>query len=186
MVHMLLFAAEGAHEAAEAAGGGSPLAALGVDLRSFIFQIITFILVLILLKRFAFTPISKKLAERRQTIDDGVRMGLRMEKEKAKLDEDVAKTMREARHEADQIIAAAHKDAREVIRKAEKDAQRKVDAMLADAEERAVEESEQARKKLEKDIVGLVSEATETIVGEKVDTKRDAELVAKALKGQKK
>jgi F-type H+-transporting ATPase subunit b len=182
----MLFAAEGAHEAAEAASGGSPLAALGVDLKSFIFQIITFILVLVLLKRFAFKPISQKLAERRKTIDDGVRMGLRMEKEKAKLDEEVAKTLRAARHEADQIIAAAHKDAREVIRDAEKAAQRKVDAMLADADERISEDAAQSRKKLEKDLVGLVSEATETIVGEKVDAKRDAELVAKALKGKKK
>ena len=178
MVHLMYFAEE-------AAAGGSPLATLHVDLKSFLFQIITFILVLALLKRFAFKPISKMLAERRKVIDDGVRMGLRMEKEKEKHEAELAKTMRDARHEADQIIAAAHKESREVIREAEKGAQSKVNALLADADLRLEEEARQARKKLEKEIIGLVSEATETIVGEKVDTKRDAELVAKALKGQK-
>jgi F-type H+-transporting ATPase subunit b len=179
MVH-LTFAAT------EEAAGGSPLAALGVDFKSFVFQLITFILVLLLLKKFAFKPITRMLAERRQVIDDGVRMGLKMEKEKAKLDEEIAKVMREARHEADHIISNAHKEARTVIRDAEKAAAAKADAILADAEIRATEESAHTRKKLEKELVGLVSEATETIVGEKVDAKKDAELVAKAMKGQKK
>ncbi|GAC1386958.1 MAG: hypothetical protein NVS1B7_6520 [Candidatus Saccharimonadales bacterium] len=171
--------------AQEAAAGGSPLAALGVDSKSFIYQIIIFILVLVVFRRFAFKPISKMLAERRKVIDDGVRMGLRMEQEKAKLDSDVARTMRDARHEADQIIAAAHKDAREVIREAEKAAQRKVEAMLAEADIRMEEEATQTRKKLERQLVGLVSEATETIVGEKLDSKKDAEIVATAMKRQK-
>lgn len=163
----------------------SPLAALGVDLKSFLFQLVTFGIILFLLKRFAFKPIGEKLAERRQVIDDGVRMGLKMEKEKAKLDAQIAKVMKDARHEADQIIAAAHKESREVIREAEKAAQRKADAILDDAEARAKEENAQARKKLEKDLLKLVSDATETIVGEKVDEKRDAELVKRAIKGQK-
>jgi len=179
MVH-LFFAAEAAAES------GSPLAALGVDLKSFIFQLITFVLFFMILKKFAFKPITEKLAERRKVIDDGVRMGLKMEKEKAKLDEQVAGAMRDARHEADKIIANANKEARDVIREAEKTAQRKVDAMMTDAEERMAEEAAQARRKVEKELVGLVSEATETIVGEKVDATKDAELVKRAMKGQKK
>lgn len=178
MVHLYFAAEEAAVEAA------SPLVALGVDLRSFIFQLITFVLVLLLLKRFAFKPITRMLAERRQVIDDGVRMGLRMEKEKEKLDEEVTKVMRDARHEADQIIANAHKEAREVIRDAEKAAQKKSDLMLADNEIRMREEAAQARRSLEKELIGLVSEATETIVGEKVDATKDAELVKRAMKGQ--
>ncbi len=149
-------------------------------------QLVTFIFVFALLKKFAFNRIIKMLDERHKTIDDGVRMGMRMEQEKAKLDEDVAKTMRDARYEADEIIAAAHKDAREVIRDAEKSGQRKADTIIADAEARTEEETKHARGKLEKELVGFVSEATETIVGEKVDAKRDADVVAKALKNRKK
>lgn len=171
---------------AETVTGGSPLVAFHVDLKSLLFQLITFVLVLLILKRFAFKPISKMLAERRKVIDDGVRMGLRMEQEKAKLDDEIAKTMRDARHEADQIIAAAHKEGREIVREAEKAAGTKANALLSDMEERLNEEAAQARKRLEKELVGLVSEATETIVGEKVDAKKDAELVAKAMKSQQK
>lgn len=177
-----LFAAEGAEQAAEHVAEGLPL---GLDPKAFAIQLITFVFVFMVLKRFAFKPITKMLETRRKTIEDGVRLGQKLEKEKAKLDEEVARITREARHEADKIIAAGHKDAREVVREAEKTAGRKVDAMLADAEVRIEEESKHARRVLEKELVGLVSEATETIVGEKVDAKKDAELVKKAMKGRK-
>ncbi|MGH9857094.1 MAG: hypothetical protein ACRD4B_04530, partial [Acidobacteriota bacterium] len=83
-------------------------------------------------------------------------------------------------------IANAHKEAREIVRESEKSAQRKVDTMVSDAEVRIKEETERARRGLEKDIVGLVSEATEAIVEEKVDPKKDAELIEKAIKGRTK
>lgn len=172
-----LFAAEGAERAAE----GLPL---GLSPKAFLIQLVTFVLVFMVLKRFAFKPITAMLEKRRQTIDDGVRLGQKLEKEKDKLDQEVARVMREARHEADKIIAAGHKDARQSVRDAEKNAQVKAERILKDAEERIHEETEHARRKLEKDLVGLVSEATETIVGEKVDAKKDAELVKKAMKGR--
>ena len=175
MLHTYFAATEGAE-------AGLPL---GLSASAFVIQLITFVFVFLLLKKFAFKPITKILEKRRQTIDDGVRLGRKLENEKARLDEQVAKVMREARHDADKIIAAGHKDARQVVRDAEKNAQAKADRILADAEERIHEESEHARRKLEKDLIGLVSEATETIVGEKVDAKKDAELVKKVMKGQK-
>ncbi len=177
-----VFAAEAAAEHAEKATG---IGTLGINPSAFMIQLISFVIVFLLLKKFAFKPITQLLVERRQVIDDGVRMGLKMEKEKEKLDEKVAAAFKDARHEADQIIAAAHKDAREVIREAEKAATAKGNAMLADAEVRLKEEGAQARKHLEKELVGLVSEATEAIVGEKIDPRRDAELVKKAMKAQK-
>ncbi|HSW37083.1 MAG TPA: F0F1 ATP synthase subunit B [Candidatus Saccharimonadales bacterium] len=176
MIH-LFFAAE----AAQSSGIG----ALGISPSAFVIQLITFVLVFLLLKKFAFKPIVRLLEERRKVIDDGVKMGQRMEKERAKLDEEVTKVMRDARTEADKIIANGQKEAREIIREAEKVGQRKVDTMLADAEARINEETEQAKHKLEKEIVGMVSEATEAIVEEKVDPEKDAELIDKALKDRK-
>ncbi len=175
----LFFAAE------EAAAGGSPLDALGVNGKAFLIQLITFVLVLVVLKRFAFKPITRLLAQRRQVIDDGVKMGLEMEKERSKLETEVNQIMRDARTEADKIIGNGQKEAREIIREAEKSGQRKVDTMIADAEARIAEETQQAKRKLEKEIVGMVSEATEAIVEEKVDATKDAKLIDKALKNQK-
>lgn len=171
----LLFASETAETASE----GLPL---GIDFKAFIFQLITFIILFFLLKKFAFKPIVKLLDQRHKVIDDGVRLGQKMEKEQAKLEEEKAKMIREARHEADAIVATAHKEAREVAREAEKTAHKKTEAMMADAELRIAEESDQAKRKLEKDIAKLVAEATEAVVGEKLDGKADTALIDKVVK----
>lgn len=172
----ILFAADTSHASA---------LPLGIDAKTLIFQFITFLIVFVVLKKFAVKPIVAMLNKRHETIDDGVRMGMTMEKEKAKFDKKLDAVMRETRHEADKIIANANKEAREIIRDAEKAAQRKTDAMFADAEARIAEESKQAKRKLEKEIVEMVSTATEAIVGEKVDASKDAKLIDKALKDHK-
>ncbi len=168
-----LFAAE------ETASG---ISTLGVSLSSLIIQLVTFLLAIFLLKKFAVKPIVKLLEERRTVIEDGVSLGHKMEKEQARLEQKSAEIVREARHEADRIIGDGQKEAREILREAEKVGKRKSDVMVADAEVRIKEESHQAKRRLEKDIAGLVSEATEVVVGEKVDSKRDDEIIEKAVK----
>ncbi len=172
-----LFAAE------ETTSKGLPL---GLSASAFLVQLITFIFVFFVLKKFAFKPIVKLLEKRRQTIEDGVKLGEQMEKKQAHLDEEAAAVIRDARHDADRIIANAHKESREVLREAEKTAKVKTDALIKDAEERIEENTDRARRLLEKDIVNLVSEATEAVVHEKVDAKKDAELIDRAMKGRKK
>ncbi len=163
----------------------SGLGALGISPSAFVIQLITFAIVFMLMRKFAFKPIIRMLEERRKVIDDGVKMGQKLEKERAKLDSEVVKVMRDARTEADKIIGNGQKEAREIIREAEKAGSRKVDTMMADAEARIAEETEQSKRKLEKEIVELVSDATEAIVDEKVDSAKDAKLIDKAMKGRK-
>lgn len=179
-MNLSTFAAEAGH--AEKATG---LGALGVSGKAFLIQLITFILVFFLLKKFAFKPIGNMLEERRKTIDDGVRLGQKLERQRDKMEQESLRITREARLEADRIIANGQKEAREVIREAEKVAKRKTDIMLADAEARIEEDVHAAKLKLEKDIVGLVSEATEAIVGEKVDPKKDVEIIEKVIRKRK-
>ncbi len=159
---------------------------LGFSMQAFVVQLITFVFVFLLLKKFAFKPIVAMLEKRRQTIEDGVLLGERMEKRMKNLENESEKVIREARHEADRIIGNAHKESRELAHKAEKSTKAKADAMIKDAGLQIDEDSDRARRSLEKDIVGLVSEATEAVVHEKVDAKKDSELIDTVLKDRKK
>ncbi len=169
------FAAEAATEHAE----GLPL---GLSPTAFVVQLVTFILVFMVLKKFAFNPIVKMLDKRHSVIEAGVRHGLEMEKERETLGKETEKIIREARHAADDIIGDAQKEAREIVRDAEKSAHKKSEIMLKDAEARINEEADQARRRVEKDIAHLVSEATEAVVEEKVDAKKDSALIDRAIK----
>lgn len=162
----------------------SGLGALGVDGKALIIQLITFVLALLVLKRFAFKPISKVLNERRELIENGVMLGEDMQKEKAKLDTKINAALNEARTQADGIVAAAHDSARDSVRDAETKAHEKADAILAEAKQRTLQDVARARKQLEQELVGLISDATEAIIDEKIDAKKDAALINRALKGR--
>jgi F-type H+-transporting ATPase subunit b len=168
--------------AAEESASG--IGALGIDGKAFIIQLITFLLAFLVLKKWAFGPIIKMMDQRRETIEAGVTLGEEMKQERAKLDAQVAKELAKARTEADGIIAAAQETSRETIHEAEDKARDKAAGILKDADERIKTDTARARKKLEGELVGLISDATEAIIGEKVDAKKDAALINKALKEQ--
>src|SRR5687768_776736 len=119
------------HFAAE--GGQSGIGVLGIDPRAMGLQLITFVILFCLLKRFSFDTIVRLLEERRHAIDDGIRLGREMEAEKARLDERVEATLRQARKESDRIIAEAHQEAGGIIKASEELAERKISGMLNDA-----------------------------------------------------
>ncbi|HEX7633063.1 MAG TPA: F0F1 ATP synthase subunit B [Candidatus Saccharimonadales bacterium] len=160
----------------------SGLGALGIDGTAFLIQLVTFVLAYLVLRRYAFGPIIKVLRERRETIESGVKLGEEMQRERAKLEEQVEKALHEARVQADSIIAGAQESAREAIREAEDKARDKAAGILKEAEGRIVTDTARARQKLEKELVGLVSDATEAIIKEKVDAKKDVELIERVLK----
>ncbi len=158
------------------------LGALGLNFSSFVIQLVTFIIALLVLRKWAFKPILKVMNERRKTIEDGLKLGERMEKEKADLEERVTKTLHETREQADGIIASAQETAQRLVREAEDKARDKAAGIVKEAEERIAQETAIARRELEKQIVGLVSDVSEAIIHEKVDAKKDAELIDRALK----
>ena len=168
--------------AAESSESG--LAALGVDPKAFLIQLITFILVFLVLKRYAFKPILKTLHERREIIEGGVKLGEQMKKEQAQMEQKVSDALHKARQEADAIIGGAQESSRQAIREAEDKARDKAAGILKDADARIVQDTARARQQLEGELVGLISEATEAIIEEKVDAKKDAALIERALKGR--
>jgi F-type H+-transporting ATPase subunit b len=165
------------------AESSSGIGALGVDGKAFLIQLITFGLAFLVLQRFAFKPILKVMEQRRQTIESGVALGEAMKQKQAELEKEVGTALAKARHDADGIIAEARDAAKAAGAELEAKAKKRADGLVAAAEDRISQDTKRARQKLEKELVGLVSEVTETIIGEKVDAKKDAQLIDRALKG---
>jgi len=160
----------------------SGLGALGVDGGAFVIQLITFILAFLVLRKYAFAPIIAVLRERQEKIESGVKLGEEMQRERAKLETEVEEKLQAARAEADGIIASAQDNGRQIIRESEDKARTKAEGIIDAAEARIQQDTARARKELEKDLVGLISDATEAIIDEKVDAKKDAALIDRALK----
>lgn len=181
---LTIFAAEAASSAEGGGHGGeeaSGLSALGIDPIAILAQTATFLVLFWIVKRFALDKIVQTLNERHKTIDDGVRLGRKMEAEEAKLEERVEKELAKARDESDKIIADARKEHSEILKQAQENASEKVDQMIADAHAKIDEDIKAAKKGLEDDMRRLVAEATEIVLQEKLDEKKDESLLHKAL-----
>lgn len=175
-----IFVTQFAAEEAEASG----IAALGFDPKAFLIQLVTFLLVFYILKRFAFGRIVDMLEKRRQTIEEGVTLSAKMTQEKEKLDKEVARQRAETRREAEALIADTQAQATVILKKAEASAAERANQIIEEAREKIDDEMARARRNLEKEMVGLVIEATEAVTREKLDAKKDGALITEALKGR--
>lgn len=167
---------------AQFADSSSGIGALGIDGKAFVIQLVTFVIAFWVLKRYAFTPIIKMMDRRRTTIEQGVTLGEQMKKDQAAMEAKVEKALHEARAKADGIIAQAQESGRGIVRDAEDKARDKAAGIVSEAEARIKQDAARARQALEREVVGLISDATEAIIGEKVDAKKDAQLIDRALK----
>lgn len=163
----------------EAASGP---AALGISLQSFLIQLITFLIIFLALRKWAFKPIIKMLNERREIIENGVTLGEKMRAQEAEVEAEAAKKLHTARRQADTILADADNEARQKIQAAEETAKVRAGVMVKEAESQIKQASDRERKRLEKEVVELVSEVSEAVIKEKVDAKKDASLIDQAMR----
>lgn len=159
------------------------IAALGLDPWGFLAQAVTFLLLLWVIKKFALAKIVDILEERRHVIDKGVVLGIEMEKQKVKLDEQVEALLHKARQDADKILAQGQEEAREMIREAEASATRQAEIVLEEAQNQIAEDVKRAKRELKTEMVELVGQATSVIINEKIDAKKDAKIIEHMLEG---
>ena len=177
MVHTVL--TQFASESAAASGG---FGALGLDLKAFIVQLVTFLIVFYVLKRYVFDWIIKTLDKRQKIIEEGVKSAQDMTEQKDKLEKEVAKIKSEARTQADEILAQSRTQSEEMIAKASESASEKTDKMIIEAKKKIEEETDRSRRSLKNEIVALVVDTTEKLIGSKVDATKDKALIDDALK----
>lgn len=157
------------------------VAVLGIDIKVILLQAGTFLILFFIIKKFALENIVSTLEQRRKTIDKGIDLGIEMKKKKSEFDGEIKKLQQAARAEADNILVQAHQEAGEIIKAGEVMATTKADGVMKDASARIEREMQTARKELRGEMLSLVSEATEVIIGEKLDAKKDGNLIERAL-----
>lgn len=162
---------------------GSGFGAFEINWKSLIFQLITFVLVLLIFKRWILPPINKTLEARRQAVEKGLADAKASEEALAKAEAKVEEILAKARAQADAAIAEAKDAAAGVAAKSEEAAAQRANLIIQEAESRLGDEREKLRLELRAELAGLVADATEKIIHEKLDAKRDMSLIERAIRG---
>lgn len=171
--------AETVHHASDSAGG---LAALGLDWKAFLFQLITFVIVLLILRKFVFGKLVATLDARQKAVNDSINNARQTETKLKEAETTIASMMADARQEAETVIAASHKEAAQMIEAAEAKAAKRAEHIVAEAKNHLDVEIAKARESLKKETAQLVMAATEQVIREKLDAAKDGKLVDAAVK----
>jgi F-type H+-transporting ATPase subunit b len=161
------------------------LAPLGINLTFLISQIVNFLVLLLVLRAWAWKPIRRMLEQRRERIAQGLEDARVAAEARANAEKEAQAILSRAQAEANQKVREsaerAEQVAREIHAAAEKDA--------AAVREAAAGEAEQARGaalgELRGQVAALAIAAAQKLIGESLDEKRQRHLVEEFFSGIK-
>lgn len=158
------------------------LANLGIDWRLFVAQGVNFLILLFVLRRYAYRPMLEFLEKRSQRIEQGLKDAEAAQVKLAEMETSEKKILASARDEARVIINTAEASAkqRDALRLMETEA--KVKHSLDEAMVKIEEEKKKMLLEVRQEISAVALLAVEKILKEKVDAEKDAQLIEKMLK----
>ena len=119
-------------------------------------QIINFVIILYLLKRFFYKPILKVLDDRRKKIEESLRNADLISEKLQKTDENSKKIIADSQIQAQNLIQDARREAERIGEKASLEARKTIDQALVDAKIQIEAERESIQKKIERETLDLV------------------------------
>lgn len=145
-------------------------------------QIVNFLIVLYLLKRFAFGPILKLLEDRKNTISESQKNAEETEKLLAKTEEREKEVLKNAQSQAQEIIEDAKKQAILLQQQSEETTKARIEKMLEDAQKKIQEQTSLAEKQLASQVTHLSVELLEKTLKGFFGAKEQKEVIEKATK----
>ena len=137
----------------------------GWNLKLFLSQVVSFVLVVILLSRFAYKPILAVLEERRQRIQEGLLNADKIKQQLAEAEQRYQETLAKANEEAQKMIDEARSSAGVIAERKEQEAIVAAEQILARAREASALEHEREMARLKRELGRLVVDTTAKVTG---------------------
>ena len=155
---------------------------LQLDLEQIVSQSISFLLLLWLLRRFAWRPLLTLLDHRRAHIEDELRRVAESRAELARLQADYSQRLAKIEEEARSKIQQAILDGKRIAIEIQEQARAQGQAIMIKSKEAVDLELAKAKVMLRDHVAAMTMEATEKILRHKLDEKTDHQLVEAVLK----
>ena len=137
----------------------------------FIWQIILFLLLLFLLRKFAWKPILNAVNDREQGIKDAMASAENARREMENLQADNEKLLKEARAERDAMLKEARELKTKMIPEAKEEAKAEADKMVSQAQMAIESEKKAAVAELKSQVASLSVEIAEKVVKSELSNK---------------
>ncbi len=147
----------------------------------FIWTIITFLVLLGLLRRFAWGPLLKALDERQETIRKSLDDAELANQELARLQAESAQIISAARAEAQSIVAKSRADAETVREGLKQKAKEEADAMVRNAERQIQQETARALQQIRHEVVDLSLSVASKLIRKNLSAEDNDALIQDSL-----
>jgi F-type H+-transporting ATPase subunit b len=165
--------------AQEESGGGNALVEPIPGLM--IWTVITFVVVLLVLRRFAFGRIQGLIDERRDRIREALDEADKAREEARQLRELTQREREEAKADRDTVLEDTRRQAQEQLRRAREDAEADLQRRL-DENQRAIEaENRKLREEIRRDVVELTLLASEKVTRKTLDDSDQRRLIDETI-----
>lgn len=154
---------------------------LGLDLATFVGQLVSFLILLGLLVYFGYKPIRKMLDERANRIREGMEQAEAIKKEYEHAQVAVQEQINESRQEGQAIIAQAGKLGDRVREEAREEARQEAQAISDRARVEAQRERDKLVDELRGEFVDIAMLAAEKVINETLDREKHRRLIEEAL-----
>ena len=156
---------------------------LGINWTLLVLQVVAFLILLLILKKFVYPPLLSMLDKRDEAVRASADAAMEAEKNAAEAEARTAELIDEAKKEAIQIVATAKEEANDTADAINKKAEHRAEALVLAAKEEIAKEVDNAKQAIKSDTLDLVAMATSKVAEVKIDTTADKKLIEKALEG---
>ena len=154
---------------------------LGINLPAVVAQVISFVILFVLLLKFAYKPVMGKLDERSKNIKESMEQAEQVKEQAAHAEEEVKKQLGEAAKEGQAVIARAVKTGEELRQGAQQQAKQEAETLIARASVEIQRERDEAIDELRKEFADLTILAAEKVIDRSLDEKAHRELIDKVM-----
>src|ERR1700722_8699544 len=149
-------------------------------------QIVNFLILLYILKRYLYPPLFKVFKKREELVKESIEKAEQSEKALEKAKEQEKEIIKNARLTGDDIIKEAKEQSEEIVKQAEISAKERVDKIINDAKSQIALETAQAQEELNKYVLGLSMDMLKKTLSNVFTEKEQSEIIDKAMKEMQK
>ena len=157
------------------------LADLGINLPTFLAQIVNFVILFVLLYLLAYKPILRMLDERSKKVEESMKQTEYIKEQVAHAEEESKKRIEAAGKEGQEVIARAVRNGEDVRQKAQQDAQKDAETLIARAKTEIQRERDDAIGELRREFADLTILAAEKVIQKSLDKEAHRQLIDKTL-----
>ena len=154
---------------------------IGINIPLLVGQLLSFILLLTILRLFVYAPVLKLLDERRERIREGLSAAERGREQAVEAERQAQAQIEAARREGQNIVAQAQQVANRLQEEARQQAQQQQEAMLERARAEIQMERDSAIAHLRREFADMTIAAAEKVIGQSLDRSAHQRLIEQAL-----